>query len=100
MTSVELASPTVAEKRSARDWVQVLAHYREPSTWRSVFELLATLVPFVMLWVLAWLSLSVNYWLAFGLGLGGVGLWMGQSIGITTASVLFVGRFFWLLRNR
>lgn len=67
MTSTDKASPTEAEKRSARDWVQVLAHYREPSTWRSVFELMATLVPFLMLWVLAWLSLSISYWLAFGL---------------------------------
>jgi acyl-lipid omega-6 desaturase (Delta-12 desaturase) len=53
--------------RSAREWVQVLAKYREPSTRRSILELAATLVPFFFLWGLAWASLSVSYWLAFGL---------------------------------
>ena len=60
-----------------------------------------TTVPMVLSFVGFWMvGLSLGYWLAFGLGLGGVGLWMGQSIGITTASVLFVSRFFWLLKNR
>ena len=51
--------------RDARDWVQILAKYREPSTRRSIWELVATLVPFVALWALAWFSLSISYWLAF-----------------------------------
>ena len=58
-----------APKRSARDWVQVLAQYRDPSVRRSVLELVATLVPFVMLWGLAWAALSVSYLLAFGIAL-------------------------------
>lgn len=62
---------TTSEKtalvRSAKDWVLVLAKYREPSTRRSVLELVATLVPFLMLWGLAWASLSVSYWLTFAL---------------------------------
>lgn len=50
--------------RSAREWLSVLARYREPSTLRSLFELAATLIPFVALWVLAWMALSVSPWLA------------------------------------
>ena len=60
-------SDKAALVRSAKDWVLVLAKYREPSTRRSVLELAATLVPFVMLWGLAWASLSVSYWLTFAL---------------------------------
>ena len=56
-----------APKRSARDWVQVLAQYRDPSSRRSVLELVATLVPFVLLWGLAWAALSVSYLLAFAI---------------------------------
>lgn len=66
MTSKSL-TPEGVQQRSARDWVQILAQYREPSTWRSIMELMVTLVPFVALWVLAWASLSVSYWLAFGI---------------------------------
>ena len=66
MTS-RTSTPEGVHQKSARDWVQVLAQYREPSTWRSIMELAVTLVPFVALWVLAWISLSVSYWLAFGI---------------------------------
>ena len=50
--------------RSAREWLSVLARYREPSTRRSIFELAATLLPFFALWVLAWIALSISPWLA------------------------------------
>ncbi len=69
MTSTDEPAPTPAQSLAARDWVRVLAQYREPSTWRSVIELVATLVPFLLLWTLAWLALSVSYWLAFALAL-------------------------------
>lgn len=53
----------------ARDWVKTLAGYRDPNQLRSAFELGATVIPFVILWALAWWSLSVSYWLAFGISL-------------------------------
>ncbi len=55
--------------RQARDWLAVLARYREPSTRRSLWELAATLVPFFALWALAWMALSVSPWLALGLAI-------------------------------
>lgn len=60
-------APDQGQSRSAREWVQVLAKYREPSTRRSIMELVVTLVPFVFLWAMAWASLSVSYWLAFAI---------------------------------
>lgn len=60
-------SEGAAQPRKAKDWVQVLARYREPSTRRSVMELVVTLVPFLLLWGLAWAALSVSYWLAFAI---------------------------------
>lgn len=53
----------------ARDWVKTLAGYRDPNQLRSAFELGATVIPFVILWALAWWSLSVSYWLAFSISL-------------------------------
>lgn len=55
---------TPEQPRSARDWLSTLARYREPSTRRSLFELAATLTPFLALWALAWMALSVSPWLA------------------------------------
>lgn len=53
----------------ARDWVKVLASYREPSTWRSFYELGVTLGPFIALWALAWWSLSISAWLTLAISL-------------------------------
>jgi omega-6 fatty acid desaturase (delta-12 desaturase) len=56
-----------APPRSAREWLTTLARYREPSTPRSLFELAATLTPFLTLWALAWMALSVSPWLALAI---------------------------------
>jgi acyl-lipid omega-6 desaturase (Delta-12 desaturase) len=69
MTPTDQPAPTPAQSLAAKDWVRVLANYREPSTWRSILELAVTLVPFLLLWTLAWLAMSVSYGLAFGIAL-------------------------------
>lgn len=59
-----------------------------------------TKVPMVLSFVAFWIvGLASGVWMGFGLGWGGVGLWMGQSIGITMASLLFVLRFFALSKR-
>ena len=50
---------------AARDWVRVLAQYREPNTWRSSFELAISLIPFISLWVLACWIAPHSYLAAF-----------------------------------
>ena len=47
----------------ATDWQAVLAPYKGPSTWRSVFQLVNTAVPFVLLWCAMLWSLQIGYWL-------------------------------------
>ena len=63
-TKITFASPELA-----RNWVKVLAQYREPDTRRSVFELLVTLIPFLLLWALAWWLLTVSPWLALAVAI-------------------------------
>lgn len=58
-----------APPRNARAWLSTLARYRDPMSARSLFELAATLVPFVALWVLAWAALSVSAWPALSVAL-------------------------------
>lgn len=54
---------------AARDWLQVLAKYREPNPSRSILEILATCLPLALLWGLAWVALSYSYWLTLALSL-------------------------------
>ncbi|MEO0946052.1 MAG: fatty acid desaturase, partial [Pseudomonadota bacterium] len=55
--------------KAPRDWVKVLAQYREPDVTRSLFELSVTLVPYIVLWALAWWALSISYVLTFAISL-------------------------------
>jgi omega-6 fatty acid desaturase (delta-12 desaturase) len=41
------------QTKTAREWLQVLAKYRDPDPTRSAFELMVTLVPFVAIWAAA-----------------------------------------------
>ena len=66
MTSSDISA---AQVRSAKDWVRILAKYREPSTRRSIFELVITLVPFTLLWGLALAALSFSMWLTLGIAI-------------------------------
>ena len=101
---------------SARAWVLKLARYREPSTWRSVFELLVTVVPFLFLWFLAWAAMEVSPWLSLAIAVlnGGflvrifiiqhdcghasyfknraVSDWLGRALGVLTLTPYDVWR--------
>ncbi len=66
MIESDTAQPQ-AGVRSSRDWVKILANYREPNQVRSAFELAVSAVPFLALWALAWWALSISYWLAFAI---------------------------------
>jgi len=57
----------------ARHWVTALARYREPSLARSLVELVATVVPFVALWLLMLLSLRYAFWLCLLLAVPAAG---------------------------
>jgi len=73
MSHEKSTSGASADVSNARDWVRVLARYREPSTWRSSFELAITLGPFILLWALAWWALSISGWLTLGISLVNAG---------------------------
>lgn len=46
---------------TARDWVRVLAKYREPNAMRSSFELAVSAVPFIGLWIAACMVAPYTY---------------------------------------
>ena len=48
----------------ARNWMQILAPYREPNHARSIVEIAITLVPLAALWALAWAASYVGLWWA------------------------------------
>lgn len=69
MTSISNINNTIEKPLVAGNWVKTLAQYREPDTVRSIFEILITLIPFLTLWSLAWLLLSISPWLALAVAI-------------------------------
>jgi MATE family multidrug resistance protein len=54
---------------------------------------LPTLLSLSAFWLI---GIPMSVYLCFSRGWGGVGLWLGQSLGIAIAAVVFVWRFHWL----
>ena len=44
-------------------WQAVVAKYAYPETWRSVWQVLNSLMPFMVMWYLMYRSLTVSWWL-------------------------------------
>ena len=66
-------SPNTGVTFDSRTLIRDLAAYREPNSARSVFELLITAVPFVLLWALMWVALDAGYWIALALAVPAAG---------------------------
>ena len=67
----------------------------------ALYGLQDTRMPMVLGGLAFWgVGLSTGYLLGFGANLGGVGLWIGQSLGVATAGIIFVARFHRLTRPK
>jgi len=48
-------------------WKGIVARFQKPSTGRAVWQIVNSLVPYILLWVLMFFSLSVSWWLTLPL---------------------------------
>jgi len=67
MNRFECDEAAGGEQGRARDWVRILAKYRDPSHSRSILEIALSAVPFLAIWAAALWAMSISYWLSFGL---------------------------------
>jgi len=58
----------------ARQWVRAIERYRKPNTFRSIFEIVITFVPFVAMWFLTFIALDISYLLTLALAIPTGGL--------------------------
>ncbi|WOD38493.1 MATE family efflux transporter [Nodosilinea sp. E11] len=80
--------------------VQVVDGVQRVSTG-ALYGLQDTRTPMVLSGLAFWgVGLTIGYGLGFIAGLGGVGLWIGQSLGVTVASLIFVIRFYRLTQPK
>ena len=58
------AADGAAAPLDEKQWLKILARYRDPNPMRSLYEVLVTAVPFFVLWAVMLLCLSYGYWLS------------------------------------
>jgi acyl-lipid omega-6 desaturase (Delta-12 desaturase) len=49
------------------NWKAIVARYQQPSTWRALWQIIDSIVPYILLWYLMYWSLSVSWWITFPL---------------------------------
>ena len=74
---MSLAKP---DRETIERWNKILEPYVGPDTRRSVTQILTSVVPFAMLWYLAYRSLAVSYWLTLLLALPAAGFMLRMFI--------------------
>ena len=66
-------SKSAESQNSAWSWRKAVAQYQRPDEWRSWRQFIIAIVAFITIWVLAYFSLSVSYWLTLPLLVLGAG---------------------------
>ncbi|QHO75525.1 fatty acid desaturase [Bradyrhizobium sp. CCBAU 051011] len=98
----------VLRSPETRALMHLLARYSEPNSARGVFELVITVVPFIVIWALMWVALDHGYWIGLLLVVPAAGFlvrlfmiqhdcghgsfffgrlandWVGRAIGVVT----------------
>ncbi len=50
-------------------WQEIVAKYQQPSRWRSIWQMIDTLIPYAALWWLMYKSMAISYWLTLPLAI-------------------------------
>jgi omega-6 fatty acid desaturase (delta-12 desaturase) len=74
LTETSKAGLAVNDTPDKAAWTALVAKYQAPSVWRSIGQVTNTFVPFFLLWILMYLSLSYSYLLTLALAIPTAGL--------------------------
>lgn len=61
-------------------WQGIVAKYAFPDTWRSIWQVFNSVVPFIVMWYLMYRALEVGYWLTLILSVLAAGFMMRMFI--------------------
>ncbi|MCF8224637.1 MAG: fatty acid desaturase [Bacteroidales bacterium] len=56
-------------KTSDQDWIKVVGKYNKPDIRKSIWQIVNSLIPYIVLWYLMYLSLEISYFLTLGLSI-------------------------------
>jgi len=50
-------------------WRPVVAKYAQPGLWRSIWQIINTLIPYTVLFYLSMISLKISFWMTLSLSI-------------------------------
>ena len=50
-------------------WLNIIKKYNTPDHQKSIWQIINTLVPYILLWYLMYLSFDISYWITLGLAI-------------------------------
>ncbi len=61
------------KKEGAPSWVSIIRNYNQPNTRKSIWQIINSLVPYLLMWGLMYYTLSISYWITLGLSVVAAG---------------------------
>ncbi|MFC1732078.1 fatty acid desaturase [candidate division KSB1 bacterium] len=58
-----MSQDNMQNENQKNSWLKIIAKYNVPDLRRSLWQLLNSFIPYVILWYLMYLSLNISYWL-------------------------------------
>lgn len=56
-----------------QNWVDIISKYNKPNIWKSIWQIINSLGPYLLMWYLMYLSLEISYWITLGLAIPAAG---------------------------
>lgn len=66
---MEKKSSEMESQNSKQSWIEVVNKYNFPDNGKSIWQIINSFVPYVLLWYLMYLSLDYSYWITLGLSI-------------------------------
>ena len=74
LIGINIMEKSTPKIKNSQPWQQIVAKYQNPQRAKSIGQLLNTLIPYVLLWVVMDKALSVSFWLMLPLSVIAAGL--------------------------
>ncbi len=55
------------EQQAKRTWIEVISDYNKPDVRKSIWQIINSLGPYILLWIAMYYSLQISYLLTLGL---------------------------------
>lgn len=73
-------SNVIKSTAAAPRWQDLIKKYQTPENWRSIWQIVTSITPYIALWYLMYRSLSVSYWITLLLAVPAAGFVMRTFI--------------------